>query len=229
MIYICTFHVLYYHFDVRRHEDGETLIHHNRDTFKATENQYHTKTQIHTHTHTINKQTMNKLSTLMVVVGCAILANVAGAWRTADCVRCQAPDSMTSQCLTAEFCLANRQGWNLIRPKGELWDCVPHPPRWQKQVGNPCATRGNYNSRVSAEEARKRSKRRLRAAEWENENVGGGRVYGEYSNGPYTAGAEYNWDEEEGDERVGGFMDGFKCGSCAANHGQYKCRAMGYC
>ena len=28
-----------------------------------------------------------------------------------------------------------------------------------------------------------------------NENIGGGRVYGEYNKGPYTAGAEYNWDE----------------------------------
>ena len=28
-----------------------------------------------------------------------------------------------------------------------------------------------------------------------NENVGGGRVYGEYNKGPYKAGAEYNWDE----------------------------------
>ena len=34
------------------------------------------------------------------------------------------------------------------------------------------------------------------------ENVGGGRVYGEYNKGPYKAGAEYNWDEEE--ENVGG-------------------------
>jgi hypothetical protein len=34
--------------------------------------------------------------------------------------------------------------------------------------------------------------------DWSGEaNVGGGRVYGEYNNGPYTAGAEYNWDEEE--------------------------------
>jgi hypothetical protein len=30
------------------------------------------------------------------------------------------------------------------------------------------------------------------------ENVGGGRVYGEYKNGPYTAGGEYNWDESAG-------------------------------
>ena len=35
-----------------------------------------------------------------------------------------------------------------------------------------------------------------------DENVGGGRVYGEYNKGPYKAGAEYNWDEEE--ENVGG-------------------------
>jgi len=34
-----------------------------------------------------------------------------------------------------------------------------------------------------------------------DENVGGGRVYGEYNKGPYTAGAEYNWDE---DANVGG-------------------------
>jgi len=33
------------------------------------------------------------------------------------------------------------------------------------------------------------------------ENVGGGRVYGEYNKGPYKAGAEYNWDEAE--ENVG--------------------------
>jgi len=30
------------------------------------------------------------------------------------------------------------------------------------------------------------------------ENVGGGRVYGEYKKGPYTAGGEYNWDESAG-------------------------------
>ena len=30
------------------------------------------------------------------------------------------------------------------------------------------------------------------------ENVGGGRVYGEYNKGPYKAGAEYNWDEQVG-------------------------------
>ena len=35
------------------------------------------------------------------------------------------------------------------------------------------------------------------------DNVGGGRVYGEYNKGPYRAGAEYNWDEENDDERVG--------------------------
>ena len=34
-----------------------------------------------------------------------------------------------------------------------------------------------------------------------DENVGGGRVYGEYNKGPYKAGAEYNWDEAE--ENVG--------------------------
>jgi hypothetical protein len=39
-----------------------------------------------------------------------------------------------------------------------------------------------------------------------NDDVGGGRVYGEYNEGPYTAGAEYNWDEEEGDESVGGWV-----------------------
>merc|ERR1712147_289938 len=31
-----------------------------------------------------------------------------------------------------------------------------------------------------------------------DENVGGGRVYGEYNKGPYKAGAEYNWDEQVG-------------------------------
>ncbi len=31
-----------------------------------------------------------------------------------------------------------------------------------------------------------------------NENIGGGRVYGEYNKGPYKAGAEYNWDENYG-------------------------------
>jgi hypothetical protein len=39
-----------------------------------------------------------------------------------------------------------------------------------------------------------------------NDDVGGGRVYGEYNEGPYKAGAEYNWDEEEGDESVGGWV-----------------------
>ena len=73
--------------------------------------------------------------------------------------------------------------------------------------------------------------RQMQSNKWDEKeaNVGGGRVYGEYNKGPYKAGAEYNWDEEEGDERVGGFMNGFKCGSCAANHGRYKCKVMGYC
>ena len=37
----------------------------------------------------------------------------------------------------------------------------------------------------------------------EDSNVGGGRVYGEYNEGPYKAGAEYNWDENANDENVG--------------------------
>ena len=31
-----------------------------------------------------------------------------------------------------------------------------------------------------------------------NENVGGGKVYGEYNKGPVKAGGEYNWDEQVG-------------------------------
>merc|ERR1719158_103189 len=40
----------------------------------------------------------------------------------------------------------------------------------------------------------------LNGAGWDEEeaNVGGGRVYGEYNEGPYKAGAEYNWDEQVG-------------------------------
>ena len=35
------------------------------------------------------------------------------------------------------------------------------------------------------------------------ENVGGGKVYGEYNKGPIKVGAEHNWDEDANDENVG--------------------------
>lgn len=36
-----------------------------------------------------------------------------------------------------------------------------------------------------------------------DENIGGGKVYAEYQKGPYTAGAEYNWDENAADKNIG--------------------------
>jgi len=38
----------------------------------------------------------------------------------------------------------------------------------------------------------------------DDENVGGGRVYGKYNKGPYKTDAEYNWDQEDGNDDVGG-------------------------
>ena len=37
-----------------------------------------------------------------------------------------------------------------------------------------------------------------------DENIGGGKVYAEYQKGPYTAGTEYNWDENDANENIGG-------------------------
>ena len=66
---------------------------------------------------------------------------------------------------------------------------------------NECATRNAMNNYAELMEngCINRNRRLFRTAD---ENVGGGRVYGEYEKGPYKAGAEYNWDEEE--ENVGG-------------------------
>ena len=81
-----------------------------------------------------------------------------------------------------------------------------------KGKGNPLSAiiieeRASIKRMKQAQREKKRSSRNLRATRQLNEeNVGGGRVYGEYNEGPYTAGAEYNWDEEEGDESVGGWV-----------------------
>jgi hypothetical protein len=66
------------------------------------------------------------------------------------------------------------------------------------------ALEGKDNRRLNAGPTSWEQARRFQSwNNWDEEeaNVGGGRVYGEYNNGPYTAGAEYNWDEEE--ENVG--------------------------
>ena len=73
---------------------------------------------------------------------------------------------------------------------------------WDELVKNGCT---NRNRRLNAGPTSWQQARRFQS--WNNwdeaeENVGGGRVYGEYNKGPYKAGAEYNWDEEE--ENVGG-------------------------
>jgi hypothetical protein len=54
-----------------------------------------------------------------------------------------------------------------------------------------------------------------------SENVGGGRVYGEYNNGPYKVGAEHNWDEEL-DTTSFRSQKGFHWDEGEANVGDYR-------
>ena len=159
------------------------------------------------------------------MVTICLLATMVVASKANVCVRCTTPDRTTSQCFTEAFCRENRPGNLLVRvhPGHPEYDCVRVPAKWQKQVGNPCASRGYLLDKIREQKVR-RKKREKRREEREKrgssrnpgnlrkptksyifdeaeENVGGGRVYGEYNKGPYKAGAEYNWDEAE--ENVG--------------------------
>ena len=103
------------------------------------------------------------LTICLLAIATMVVANEANEEANMQgCVRCTAPDRMSSQCFTEAFCRKNRPGYIPVKthPGHPNYDCVLVPPKWQKQVGNPCATRGYRKEKKVAR--RKAKNKRLR-------------------------------------------------------------------